>query len=103
MRELQLLGQVTGPLANSVLNGAYIKMLPRSVAHVLFDLSQLIAHLLASLRALEGGGGSCSIDVDRLKLVFQTYRDDVQRRVVTCLRHHEPTEEDTRRLATSRC
>jgi len=100
---LQVLGQVTGPLANSVLKAAYVKMLPRSVAHVLFDLSQLIAHVLASLRALEGGGGSNSIDVDRLKLVFQTYLDDVQRRVVTCLHQHEPTEEDTRKLASSRC
>ncbi|CAK9057137.1 unnamed protein product [Durusdinium trenchii] len=41
MRELMLLGQVTGPLANSVLKTAYVKMLPRSVTRAMQELSQL--------------------------------------------------------------
>lgn len=41
MRELMYLGQVTGPLANSVLKTAYLNMLPRSVARVMQELSQL--------------------------------------------------------------
>ncbi|CAE8632108.1 unnamed protein product [Polarella glacialis] len=55
MRELQLLGQVTGNLAKNVLKTAYVKMLPRSVARVMFDLSQLIGSFVSSLKALEGG------------------------------------------------
>jgi len=101
MREMQLLGQVTGPLANSVLKTAYVRMLPRSVARVMFDLSQLIAHFVESLRALEGG--AAMVDADRLRLVFQTYLEDVQRRVVACARQHEPSEAEVAQLAVAKC
>eukprot|EP00434_Breviolum_minutum_P024480 symbB.v1.2.021621.t1/scaffold1876.1/size97432/2 len=54
MRELMLLGQVTGPLANSVLKTAYVNMLPRSVARVMQELSQLAWSFCSALSCLEG-------------------------------------------------
>eukprot|EP00435_Cladocopium_sp_Y103_P022717 s877_g5.t1 len=54
MRELMLLGQVTGTLANSVLKTAYVNMLPRSVARVMQELSQLAWSFCSALSCLEG-------------------------------------------------
>lgn len=101
MRELQLLGQVTGPLANSVLKTAYVKMLPRSVARVMLELSQLISHFVASLRALEGG--AAIIDAEQLRAVFQSYLEDVQRRVRARRESVGPSDGDARQLAAAKC
>jgi len=99
MRELQLVGQVTDGLANSVLKTAYVKMLPRSVARIMLDLSQLITNFMASLHALECGAKA--IDIERLKLVWRTYFQDVQMRVLTSFRKSLPSEADMREVAVS--
>eukprot|EP00931_Biecheleriopsis_adriatica_P054440 TRINITY_DN32033_c0_g1_i1.p1 TRINITY_DN32033_c0_g1~~TRINITY_DN32033_c0_g1_i1.p1 ORF type:complete len:976 (-),score=224.38 TRINITY_DN32033_c0_g1_i1:26-2908(-) len=101
MKELQLMGQVTGPLTKSVLQTAYVKMLPRSVARVMFDLSQLISTFVSSLGVLEGT--SNPIDAEELQRVFQTYFEDVQKRVTRCLHENAPAEETARQLAAAKC
>lgn len=101
MKELHLLGQVTDHLANSVLKTAYVQMLPRSVARVMFDLSQLISSFVSSLRALEGT--SSTIDAEQIRLLFKTYSEDVQKRMNTCLSQNAPSEADLKQLAASKC
>ncbi|CAJ1461853.1 unnamed protein product [Effrenium voratum] len=57
MRELKLLGQVTGPLANSVLKTAYVKMMPHSVARVMGALSNLAWNFCSALTYMAGADG----------------------------------------------
>eukprot|EP00439_Symbiodinium_sp_Y106_P055095 s1562_g7.t1 len=54
MRELHLMGQVTGPLATSVLKTAYVKMLPHSVERVMLELSLLVSSFCSALHNLDG-------------------------------------------------
>lgn len=104
MKELQVLGQVTGQSATpciTVLKTAYLKMLPRTVARVMFDLSQHISTFVASLGALQGSAKI--INVEQLRDVFVAYEGDVQRRVTEQLKQHVPREESVRRMAASKC
>lgn len=102
MRELQLLGHVTGPLANSVLKTAYVKMLPRSVARVMFDLVQLIDQFTTTMNGLEGGAGSAGIDVEKFEVVFQTYFGDVGKKAIAALVPYVPSTKDVQETASQR-
>eukprot|EP00913_Durusdinium_trenchii_P002065 g1908.t1 len=97
MRELMLLGQVTGPLANSVLKTAYVKMLPRSVTRAMQELSQLTMSFCSALSSLEGSDSHIearvssharSIPEDR-DLFHAAMHNDV-RTVKTVLQHGVP-------------
>ena len=101
MRELMLLGQVTGPLANSVLKTAYVNMLPRSVARVMQELSQLAWSFCSALSCLEGT--SSEIQVQTLSEVFTTYQEDVRQRILKRFREFAPKVEQAKELAERKC
>lgn len=104
MRELQLLGQVTGDLATSVLEMAYVKMLPRSAGRVMFDLAKLISDFVASLQCLEGG--ATIIDSEMCKQmsgIFEKYFTDAQTKVIGALHQQGPVETAVFQFASSKC
>mmetsp|Transcript_38132 Transcript_38132/g.89384 ORF Transcript_38132/g.89384 Transcript_38132/m.89384 type:complete len:1013 (-) Transcript_38132:23-3061(-) len=102
MEELQLLGQVTGPLAGSVLKTAYVKMLPIAVARVMSDLSHLVSNFVSALRALDQAGSSKPVQVELLRAVFQQYVEDVRLRIERSLARNVPTESDVKDLAAEK-
>lgn len=101
MRELMLLGQVTGTLANSVLKTAYVNMLPRSVARVMQELSQLAWSFCSALNCLEGT--SSEIQVKTLSEVFTTYQEDVRQRILKKFREFAPSPQHAEELVARKC
>jgi len=95
------MGQVTGPLATSVLKTAYVKMLPHSVERVMLELSLLVSSFCSALHNLDGT--SATINVETLNDVFQAFFQDVQQRVKQCFQENAPGIAETTRLANQKC